>query len=1109
MSDSTITGDEGAPAEQTLGALVRNNLGWSFANNVSGRSLTFISSLVLARLLVPREFGVFAIALVVYSLLISLNDVGIYATIVRWPGDIDEVAPTATTLIFLTSLVVYGVFFVAAPYLCQLVGAPDAAGVTRLLCLAIVVDGIFAVPTGMLTRYYQQNRLAVADLVNSVVATVVSILLALHGHGVWSLAWGRLLGNLVGAILCTWFSKRRYRPGFKVDAAKKLVRSGAPLLGTSAVTIGVFNVDYLTIGRILGPTALGYYVLAFNVSSWAISIFSFAIDRVSIPTFARLRGNPEALRATFIRGMTLLCLVTFPVCALMAALNHPLVLFMYGSRWAPSTDALEFLAIFAVVRIIQDLAMDTLIAVGNSMSTLVLQSCWLIVLIPTLILGAHLDGITGVAIGHLVVGFLVVTPIYTLVIQRLGVSLRSLLKHLAWPLVGGVLGAFAARTAADHFHTPFVGLVVGGLCGLLVYSLAILPTRRILSSSSDVLEIEHAFPLETPAPAPAPSEAVHEKAGRGRPDLEEGGVPLPDARDLLSEVDASPVWFGPRDRLLFGWLHVPGDNAARAGVVLCESLGIEGRRAHVAYRVLAAALARQGFLVLRFDYDGTGDSVGSEKDPDRVAAWGASIRHALRFLEEAGATRRIVVGMRVGATIAVNAGVDPGLDALVLWDPCVSGGRYIRESQMLLKMIDRSAGAVEAGVELPGHLLTSETAADLSSLRLESLPTALARKLLVLERPGRSLEARARHRLSDLGAEWAEATGQSELLEAISPRDTPPLAAISTICTWLDRGVDTTRHPVRRPPTPKRAVVGHTAHGESVTERVALIGPVGLVGVITESEQVTIGPLVILLNDGHEHHVGPARLWVELARRWAALGVASVRVDVSGIGDSPLRPGQIERVCYPPEIFDDIAHVASDLRPDDPRDVVLIGVCSGAYHAIDCGIYLGVRGICAINPGLSHRPRGVRRSGPRTLPRAAALLGSIHPRLSHALLLMVAQASPKRSAAGAFFLLEQQGTTSLLICGDDEAHQFQRLAHWNRTLRRLTSGGNFRFENVRDLEHSLLNARQREAASSLVTEFVLSLTVGHPPLDDDATDRRGAGPPADSRAPAAGVQAPA
>jgi PST family polysaccharide transporter len=126
---------------------------------------------------------VFAIALVVYSLLINLNDIGISTTIVRWQGNLDEVAPTATTLIFLTSLIVYGVFFMAAPFCCSLVGASDAAGVTRLLALAIIVDGISAVPTGMLTRYFRQDRRAVADLVNSAVATVIAFMAT--ASGVW------------------------------------------------------------------------------------------------------------------------------------------------------------------------------------------------------------------------------------------------------------------------------------------------------------------------------------------------------------------------------------------------------------------------------------------------------------------------------------------------------------------------------------------------------------------------------------------------------------------------------------------------------------------------------------------------------------------------------------------------------------------------------------------------------------------------------------------------------------------------------------------------------------------------------------------------------------
>jgi PST family polysaccharide transporter len=1099
MTDRAIIDDEGRrPADRTLGAVARNSLGWTFANNVAGRSLTFISSLVLARLLVPREFGVFAIALVVYSLLISLNDIGISATIIRWPGDIDEVAPTATTLIFVTSLIVYGVFFIAAPYCCRLVGVSDAAGVTRLLALAIIVDGIFAVPAGMLTRYFRQDRRIIADLVNSVVAAVISIMLAVHGYGVWSLAWGRLLGNLVGSILCMCFSEHRYRPGFKLDAAKKLLRSGVPLVGTSIVTIGVFNVDYLTIGRILGPTALGYYVLAFNVSGWAISIFSFGIDRVSLPTFARLRDNPEAFRLAFIRGMTFLCLVTFPVCALIAAMSHPLILFMYGLRWGPSTGALEFLAVFAIARITLDLAMDALIGVGKSSSTLALQSFWLIVLVPSLIVGAHVDGITGVAIGHVIVGFVGVVPIYTVVIRRLGVPIGSLLKHLAWPLIGGGLSAAVSKTVAEYFHTPFVALIIGGSCGLLVYTLTVVPTRRILSSSSGALEIGHAFPAETRAPA-SPI-AVPGETSKGKTGFVPAAsdVSLPSARDLLSEVDASPVWFGPLERLLFGWLHIPEGNMARAGVVLCPSLGIEGRRAHVAYRILAAALARKGFLVLRFDYDGTGDSAGGDKDPTRVSAWTASVRQAVSFLEQAGATRKVVVGMRVGATIAVNAGFETGLDALVLWDPCLNGRGFIRENQLLLKVIDYSGGMSEEGVELPGQVLTTATAADLGSLRLEVLPRNLACRLLVLERPGVPLEPDAREQLSDNGAEWAEATGQSELLEAISPHDTPPLEAIGTICTWLDQVIDDSRQLITLR-VPQSAVVGHTADAMPITERVVLLGPLGLVGVMTESDHVADGPVVIMLNDSHEYHIGPARLWVELARRWASLGIKSVRVDVSGIGDSPLRPGQKERVPYPPEIFEDVANISRDLRPDNPQDVVLMGVCSGAYHAIECGIELGVRGICAINPAISVLPRRDRRLGQRTVPRAVALLKSVHPRLPGALSLAVAQISVSRSAAGSLLrLVESRETSSLIVCGDGEARQFERLVHWNRTLRRLTSSGRFRFEHVRALEHSLLNSGPREVTMSLLTSFVTSLKCQGGCIAEDS-DAAGDDGPGDRR----------
>src|SRR5580700_7842999 len=138
-------------------------------------------------------------------------------------------------------------------------------------------------------------------------------------------------------------------------------------------------------------------------------------------------------------------------------------------------------------------------------------------------------------------------------------------------------------------------------------------------------------------------------------------------------MHATPIWFGPEHRPLLGWFHSPPDARARAGVVICPPVGRDYLQAHYALRMLAEKLAELGLCVLRFDYDGTGDSAGDDTDPDRVASWMASIRSALGVVREAGPIALSMVGMRLGATLAgMVAEQEEAIDSLVLWDPAVS-----------------------------------------------------------------------------------------------------------------------------------------------------------------------------------------------------------------------------------------------------------------------------------------------------------------------------------------------------------------------------------------------------------------------------------------------------
>lgn len=416
-------------------------------------------------------------------------------------------------------------------------------------------------------------------------------------------------------------------------------------------------------------------------------------------------------------------------------------------------------------------------------------------------------------------------------------------------------------------------------------------------------------------------------------------------------MSAAPFWFGPSDRALFGWLHAPESGSARAGVVLCPPLGIEAICTYFTYRTVADRIAEGGLAALRFDYDGTGDSVGGQADPDRVAAWRRSVQHAVTALKAAGVEKIALLGMRVGALFAAaEAERIGGVDAMVLWDPSLSGQAVLRELKVLRALGLGGDIADDGSVESPGMVFDPTAVADLSSMTLTKGPR-LAARILVLEDPQRTHSTGLAARLSESEVEWIEATGQNALLDP--PRQETPWSSVEDVSTWLI--AQFAASPLRLVQIPKSdsAVVTAAADGATITERVVWLGPHELFGMVTESNAETNAPTIIFVNEGNTPHIGQSRMWVELAREWAKAGLRVLRFDLSGNGDSAARPGQDWHVTRAVEAFDDVTDACSAISPSNPSDVVLIGLCSGAYQAVEAGLSLKPRGICLVNPVLS------------------------------------------------------------------------------------------------------------------------------------------------------------
>jgi O-antigen/teichoic acid export membrane protein len=465
----------------SIGSKSKRGLRWSLVGAMASKVGSFGMALVLARLLAPADFGIYAIALAVTQFVMHVNDVGLIAATVQWRGKLEDMAPTASTLALGFSVILYGAIWFTAPSLAALAGSPGATGVIRLLTFTMVIDGITAVRAANLMRTFRQDKLTVAIGIGFVATASVTIGLAASGAGAYSFAGGQVAGAIVTAIFVLYWGRVSAWIGFDRAVAAKLMRFGLPLAASLGVEAILMNADYVIVGNAVGAATLGLYLLAFNVSSWVPGVVTTAVRYVSVAGFSRLsEQTPQALSLGVQRAVPVLVTGIVPVAVLIGVLAPQLILVLFGGPWVAAAPVLSLLMILTVIRMLTAFALDILTGAGATRAALWLNAGWAIALVPALLIGVHVAGIRGAGAAHAIVAVLVALPLAGFALHRSGVQLAPIWPALARPLLSGVLASVVALAVARAVGgNPALELFLGGAAGFVAYLLAAVPREAM------------------------------------------------------------------------------------------------------------------------------------------------------------------------------------------------------------------------------------------------------------------------------------------------------------------------------------------------------------------------------------------------------------------------------------------------------------------------------------------------------------------------------------------------------------------------------------------------------------------------------------------------------
>jgi alpha-beta hydrolase superfamily lysophospholipase len=417
-------------------------------------------------------------------------------------------------------------------------------------------------------------------------------------------------------------------------------------------------------------------------------------------------------------------------------------------------------------------------------------------------------------------------------------------------------------------------------------------------------------------------------------------------------------FFGPVERPLFGVFHParPSDRASLPGAprvaVLCSPFGTEAMSLHRTFRQLAEQLAGMGVATLRFDLDGTGNAAGSLGDPGRLRAWIDSAHAAItevRARAGAGSSARVLVfGARFGASIATLAALeDGGVAGIALWAPAVSGRGFARELRAVRLLGPRhKPKRADGGHDIGGYLVTATTLDEIAAVDLVEAARGRALPPRILIVPGDSVGEAER-----LAREWSTAGSTVTVGSRVRyaslidyPHETVvPVDLLVTVQGWagtfsdVDSPAARAAHPIGSTARLQATIPRHTSDTHTTRESLVTFGDgERLFGVVTEPlDGMPAGrPMLCFLNAGVNHHVGPHRFMVTLARALAASGYASLRFDARGLGESDAARRDLENRVYAHTHADDVRSALTALETSrGPPRFVLVGLCSGAHPA--------------------------------------------------------------------------------------------------------------------------------------------------------------------------------
>ncbi len=343
-----------------------SGLGWTFASQFGNQLIGFVVSMILARILLPEEFGLIGMIAIFLAVGKSLLDAGLTQSLIRSQNLDQEDFSTVFFFNLAASILIYIAIYLSAPLIANFYDQQILINIIRLFCITFIITAFSSVQAARLTKKMDFKTQMLIGLPSTVIGGIVGVTLAYMGYGVWSLVWNSLVSAFLGSLQLWIYSKWTPSLVFNVEKFKDHFNYGYKLTLSGLLNTIFNNIYLIIIGKFFAPAQVGFYTRAETMKQLPVTNISSALNKVTFPLFASIQDDDIRLKRVYKQLMQMVVFIIAPVLIFLGVLAEPTFRFLFTEKWLPAVPYFQILCVTGILYPIHAYNLNILKVKGRS-----------------------------------------------------------------------------------------------------------------------------------------------------------------------------------------------------------------------------------------------------------------------------------------------------------------------------------------------------------------------------------------------------------------------------------------------------------------------------------------------------------------------------------------------------------------------------------------------------------------------------------------------------------------------------------------------------------------------------------------------------------------------